>query len=283
MTSRGGARVPSVFAADRPLVFAHRGGARLAPENTLPAFARGLAAGADGLECDVHLSRDGVPVVIHDPTLERTTDAAGPVGARTAAELARVDAGCRFRGPDGSPWGGARAAVPALAEVLHTFPAARVIVEMKGQSAALGQAVAGVVRAAGAGDRVCLGAFSHVTLAAARAAAPELATSASLDEARGTLYRSWIRWPLARPRPYAAFQVPEAFGRLRVVRPAFVRQAHREGQLVQVWVVDREADVRRLLDWGVDGIISDRPDLAVAARDAWRGQVISDLRSQISD
>src|SRR4030095_4189244 len=88
------------FGYSRPLVFAHRGGCVLGPENTLAAFDLGMAAGADGLEFDVHLSSDGIPVVHHDATLERTTNALGPIAARTAAELARVDAGYHF-GSDG--------------------------------------------------------------------------------------------------------------------------------------------------------------------------------------
>ncbi|MGE3273679.1 MAG: glycerophosphodiester phosphodiesterase [Vicinamibacterales bacterium] len=275
MTSRRGARVPAVFDTERPLVFAHRGGARLAPENTMAAFAHGLALGADGLECDVHLSRDGVPIVIHDATLDRTTDGHGPVARLTAAELAAVDACCRFRDEAGAPFAGPRAGVPTLAQVLAAFPGTRLIIEMKGDSAALGQAVAEVVRAAGAGARVCLGSFSHRTVTAARAAAPDLATSASLPEAQWTLYRSWLRWPFAGRRPYQAFQVPERTRRLRVVSPGFIRQVHREGQVVQVWVVDDPADMRRLVAWGVDGLISDRPDLAVRA--------IQDFRLKISD
>src|SRR4029450_2845604 len=89
-------RRPPVFESNRPLIFAHRGGAKLAPENTMPAIENGMSPGSDGLEIDVHLSADGIPVVIHDPTLDRTTDRTGPVSALTAADLARVDAGFRF-------------------------------------------------------------------------------------------------------------------------------------------------------------------------------------------
>ena len=94
---------PHPFQSRARLVFAHRGGAKLAPENTLAAFENGMALGSDGFECDVHLSRDGVPVVIHDPTLDRTTDATGAVGHRTADELAAVDAGYHFAPEQGFP------------------------------------------------------------------------------------------------------------------------------------------------------------------------------------
>jgi glycerophosphoryl diester phosphodiesterase len=258
-----------VFESARPLVFAHRGGARLAPENTLVAFATGMSHGADGFECDVHLSRDGVPVVIHDASLDRTTNASGPVVARTAQELAEVDAGYHFGEQRGHPFRGAGHGVPTLERVLASWGDARAIVELKGTSVELARAVVDVVRRVGAVERVCVGAFSAVTIRQVRALEPGLATSASQPEVRWTLHRSWVHWPFMPARPYQSFQVPERAGRLRVVSPRFVRQAHREGQTVHVWVVNEPADMSRLLDWGVDGLISDRPDLAVAVRDAW--------------
>jgi glycerophosphoryl diester phosphodiesterase len=259
------------FFTPEKLVFAHRGGARLAPENTMAAFANGIALGSDGLECDVHLSRDGVPVVIHDKTLDRTTNATGAVAARTADELTRLDAGYRFSIDGAFPYRGRGIGVPRLETVLDEFRDVRVIVEMKQGEPALARAVLEVLRRTKALDRVCVGSFYRGGLKVLRAEEPAVATSASEDEARWTLYRSWCRWPLSSPRPYCAFQVPERAGRLRVVSPAFVAQAHRDGARVDVWVVDAADDMRRLFTWGVDGVITDRPDVAVAVRDAWRG------------
>jgi glycerophosphoryl diester phosphodiesterase len=256
------------FASRERLVFAHRGGAKLAPENTITAFERGLALGSDGIECDVHLSRDGVPVVIHDRTLERTTDAQGPVAERTADELAAVDAGYRFGPEQGYPFRGHGIGVPTLAAVVERLGAARLIIEMKTGEPALARAVAAIVRRAGAIERVCVGSFHQRGLEILRAEEPAIATSASEQEARWTLYRSWCAWPLRAERPYCAFQVPERAGRLHVVTPAFLAQAHGDGARVDVWVVDRTEDILRLFDTGVDGVISDRPDVAVAARDA---------------
>lgn len=259
----------AVFPEARRLVFAHRGGAKLAPENTMEAFALGLAHGADGVECDVHLSHDGVPVVIHDATLDRTTDALGPVGARTAAELARIDAGYRFASNGAYPFRGRGLGVPPLEQLLRQFQTFTII-ELKQPLPALALAVVDVIRRAGAVERVCVGSFHRQALATVRAAAPDIATSASEPETRATLYKSWIRIPEMRAKPYVAFQVPEHAGRLRVVSPAFVRQAHAQRAVVQVWVVDKPDDVTRLLGWGVDGVITDRPDLATAARDEWQ-------------
>lgn len=260
---------PEVFRTDRPLVFAHRGGARLAPENTITAFDRGLSVGADGLELDVHLSRDGVPVVIHDRTLDRTTDRTGAVQLLTADELAQTDAGYRFQAEGSHPFRGQGHGVPRLAAVLARYASARIVIEIKDPAPAAGHAVARLVREHEAVSRVCVGSYHPTAIGAVRNLAPEIPTSASQPEARWTLHRSWVVWPFAGRRPYTAFQVPERTGRLRVVSPRFVRHVHREGQVVQVWVVDAPHDARRLLDWGVDGLITDRPDVIVPARDEW--------------
>jgi glycerophosphoryl diester phosphodiesterase len=231
------------FAADRPLVFAHRGGAGLKPENTLAAFDNGLALGADGIELDVRFARDGVVVVHHDRTHDRTTTLTGPVSARTAGELRAVS-------------------VPALAEVLARYRDTRIIVELKLNHPDLAAAVVSDIQQADAVERVCLGSFGRRALRAVRALAPAVATSAAREEVRLALYRSWWRWPVSRTS-YRGYQIPEFAGRTRVVSPRFVADAHRAGLAVQVWTVDDEADARRLLGWGVDALITDRPDIIV--------------------
>jgi glycerophosphoryl diester phosphodiesterase len=248
------------FDARRPLVFAHRGGAALAPENTMAAFEIGLGLGADGLELDVRASRDGVVVVHHDRTLDRTTNQRGEVASVDVRDLARIDAGCRFAA--GHPFRGREIGIPTLAEVLGRFRDHRVIVEMKLNSAAFAAAVVDVIRSVRAVDRVCVGCFGRRALRAVRRLEPALATSAAREEVRWALYRSWLRWPVSRPG-YAGYQVPECAEATRIVTPQFVRHAHGAGLGVQVWTVDTEADARRLLDWGVDGLITDRPDRRV--------------------
>lgn len=256
------------FQASRPLVFAHRGGCALGPENTLVAFDRGLLAGADGLELDVHLSADGLAVVHHDAMLDRTTSASGPLAALTAAELARVDAGCRFEDGGTFPFRHQGVGIPTLADVLRRYPDTRIIVEMKVNTREMGEAVARDVRRAGAAERVCAAGYGARSAASARAALPEMASSASHAEVRVAVYRSWARWPVRRAR-YGAYQVPEHNGPIRIVSPRFIRDAHAAGLKVQVWTVDDEADMRRLLAWGADGLISNRPDAAVRVRDAF--------------
>jgi glycerophosphoryl diester phosphodiesterase len=254
------------FEYSTPLVFAHRGGCALGPENTLAAFDRGLEAGADGLELDVHLSADGVAVVHHDATLDRTTSASGPLAGRTAAELARIDAGCRFADAGAFPFRNQSVGIPTLAEVLRRYPATRVIVEMKVDSREMGDAVARDVRRAGAVERVCVAGYGARAAAAARATLPDLASSACHGEVRLAVYRTWAGWPVRRVR-YGGYQVPELNGRTRIVSPRFVRYAHEAALKVQVWTVDEEPDMRRLLEWGVDGLITNRPDVAVRVRD----------------
>ena len=231
------------FVSPRPLVFAHRGGGALAPENTIAAFDHGLALGADGLELDVHLSRDGVVVVHHDRSLDRTTALAGPISARTVDDLRRAQ-------------------VPTLAEVLSRYRDARIIVEMKVNTAPLAAAAIDVIRRADAIDRVCLGSFGLRVLRAARVLEPALATSGAREEVRWALYRSWCRWPVRRVG-YSGYQIPERAGRTRVVSARFVEYAHDAGLGVQVWTVDTPEAARRLLAWGVDALITDRPDVIV--------------------
>ena len=231
------------FASSRPLVFAHRGGSALAPENTMAAFDNGLALGADGLELDVHLSRDGVVVVHHDRLLDRTTTLRGPIAERTAEELQRAN-------------------VPVLADVLARYRDPRIIIELKVNSAELAAATIAVVRRAAAVERVCLGSFGLRVLRAARAIEPAIATSGAREEVRWALYRSWIRWPVSRVA-YSGYQIPEHAGTTQVVSRRFVEYAHDAGLGVQVWTVDTEDAARRLLAYGVDALITDRPDIIV--------------------
>src|SRR5262245_15522452 len=170
------------FAASRPLVFAHRGGSALAPENTIEAFDNGLALGADGLELDVHLSRDGLVVVHHDRTLDRTTNLRGPLESRTAGELARADAAYSFGGNGSFPFRGRGLGVPLLSEVLARYRDVPIIVELKVNTSELAEAVVEVVRRASAVDRVCLGSFGLRALRTVRRVEPAIATSAAREE-----------------------------------------------------------------------------------------------------
>jgi glycerophosphoryl diester phosphodiesterase len=247
-------------------VYAHRGGAALRPENTLAAFDHGLSLGADGLELDVHLSRDGVVVVHHDPTLERTTAGRGRVSALTADELGRVDAGHWFATPqpggEAFPFRGRGCGVPRLREVLARYPGVPLIIELKVNDPELARRTIDDIRLEQAVEQVSFGSFGRRVLRAAREYEPRIPTGASREEVRWALYRSWVRWPLGRPA-YGEFQVPERSGRTTIVSPRFIAHAHRAGVPVKIWTVNEADDIRRLIGWGADAIISDRPDIAV--------------------
>jgi len=247
----------------RPMVYAHRGGAALAPENTLAAFDAGLAAGADGIELDVRLAADGVAVLMHDPTVDRTTDGSGPVDALTAAELSALDAGCRFERDGAFPFRGRGVGVPSLRAVLERRRDTSLIVELKSSDPRLVQAVVDDIHAAGAAGRVTVGSFQKGALDAVRALDPSIRTGADTDDVRNGV--DGLR---AKP-VFDAFQVPEVFAGMRVVTPEFIARAHDAGVTVVVWTVNREDDMRRLLDWGVDGLITDRPDIAAPLVRSW--------------
>jgi glycerophosphoryl diester phosphodiesterase len=249
----------------------------LRPENTVAAFDHGLAMGADGLELDVRLSRDGIVVVHHDPTLERTSSGRGRLADYTADELARTDVGFWFRPadapaigrgsalerpPDAFPFRGHSLGVPTLRSILQRYPDVPMIVELKVNDGELGRRTVDVLRETRSTDRVALGSFYRRPLRAARTYDPRIRTGAAALEIRWALYRSWVGWPLGHEQ-YCEFQVPERSGATPIISPRFIRHAHQAGFPVKVWTVNDAADMRRLLDWGADALITDRPDIAV--------------------
>jgi glycerophosphoryl diester phosphodiesterase len=166
--------------------------------------------------------------------------------------------------PGPFPYRGQGHGVPRLRQVLSRYPGVPLIVELKQNDPELARLAIEDVRAAKAIDRVAFGSFGWRVLRATRQLEPRIPTGASREEVRLALYRSWFRWPLGK-ESYREFQVPERSGPTRIVSRRFVAHAHRAGLQVKVWTVNDPTDMRRLLEWGVDALISDRPDLAVAA------------------
>ena len=239
---------------------AHRGGSRLAPENTIEAF-RGAVEdwAADVLEMDVRLTSDGRVVVIHDATLDRTTDGTGAVARTPWPELRELDAGYHFVDLDGErSFRGKGVRVPLFEEVLDAFPKTRLNVESKAPEAA--GPLVDLIESRGARHRVLVAAEYEPTRRDARGYRGPWGASRSHVAPFWLLFRVPLAWRWAVPRA-DAFQVPETTGPLRVVTPAFVAAAHRANIPVHVWTVDDPDDMRRLLDWGVDGIQTDRPDV----------------------
>lgn len=255
---------------DGPIAFAHRGGAADGLENTMVAFAQAVALGYRYLETDVHATADGKLLAFHDRTLDRVTDAVGRV-----AELswARVRA-ARIGGAE---------PIPLLEDLLGTWPEVRVNVDVK-HPAAIDPLVA-AIRRTGALERVCVASFSERRLAAVRRAlGPGLCTSLGprgvlllrVAAAAHALRRTRGAGPVAGlPSPTVpCAQVPDRLGAVRVVTPGLVELAHRRGQHVHVWTVDDAAEMHRLLDMGVDGLMTDRIHTlreVLAARGQWPG------------
>ncbi|MDQ5828971.1 MAG: glycerophosphodiester phosphodiesterase [Actinomycetota bacterium] len=251
---------------DWPINLAHRGGAGIAPENTLEAFREALRVGAGGLELDIHATADGRLVVIHDETVDRTTDGSGAVGEMTLAEVKRLDAGYWFTTDGGRsyPWRQRGVRVPTLEEVHEHFEGVPINVEIKEPARpGVEEALFEAIRAAGTEDRTLV--VSENTAAIRRfrkASGGRVATGSSTAEIVVFDVLRRVRLSsLLRP-PYRALQGPENFrGLLRVVTPGFVRASHEIGVRVDVWTINDEPSMRRLLGFGVDGIMTDRPDI----------------------
>jgi glycerophosphoryl diester phosphodiesterase len=241
------------------MLVAHRGGSALAPENTVVAFRMATEAWwADMLEMDARLTRDGHVVVIHDASVDRTTDGTGLVADLTLREIQELDAGYRFRDDSGGhPFRGQGAVVPTLEEVLVTFKDVWINVECK--EPAVATPLAALVARHGAEHRVLIAAERE----SARRGAAGYRGPWGASLVQGLLF--WILHALPGGSPYTPkadiIQCPEMWKGLRVVTPRFVREAHRLNIPVQVWTVDRVEDMRRLLACGGDGIQTDRPDL----------------------
>lgn len=238
---------------------AHRGGAGLAPENTLEAFRSAVEVWrADVLEMDVRCTRDGRLVVLHDETLERTTDRPGPVAELQWTEVRKCDAGACWIDADGArPFAGRGIRVPLLDEILEEFPRTRLNVEVKCAEAA--PVLADVVRRHGAHHRVLVAATDESDRRALRGY-PGPWGASRRDIARFRLLRRIPFFGGGVP-PVDVFQIPERWGAIGVLSRRLVEDAHRFNIPVHVWTVDDPDDMRRFLGWGVDGIQSDRPDL----------------------
>ncbi len=246
----------------RPLVIAHRGGAGLWPENTLYGFERAAALGVDVIETDVHVTKDGELVIFHDDTVDRTTDGAGRVGSLTLAELKRLDAAYRFS-PDGGrsfPLRGSGVTAPTLREVFNALPQMRFNIEPKQVSPSIVPPLCRMIREHGMADRVLVASFSGAVLAEFRRECPEVATSAATGEVASFLARQEAGLASSYSPTMQALQVPEYAGALPVLTRGFVESAHGRNLRVHAWTVNAEGDMRRLIDMGVDGIMTDYPD-----------------------
>jgi len=244
-------------------VIGHRGNRAHAPENTVESLRQAVACGADALEFDLHLSRDGVPVVIHDPTLDRTTDATGPVRARTAAELARVDAGARFTADGGRtfPYRGQGIGVPTLEEALTAHGDQPLIIEMKTLEVA--RPALAILERHGVTRRVLIGSFiDEALLPFSDAGLPTCGAPLALAR----LYLPALFGAQPSDLPYASMCIPRFHRGLPVPVRQYARVMRALGRTVHVWTVNEPRVAQRLWAKGVSGIISDDPAAILAAR-----------------
>jgi glycerophosphoryl diester phosphodiesterase len=250
---------PLLDLSARPVI-AHRGASGEAPENTMPAFELAARQGADAFELDVRLTRDGVPVVLHDAALDRTTDRSALMAALTWQELGEVDAGYRFTTDRRSfPFRGRDVRVPRLVDVLRAFPGMPVLVELK--EAAAQEAVRRVLLEERAVERCVLASEHHAALQLFRE--PPFATAASGAEI-GALYRAaWLRMVPASV-PYRCLSVPIRYRGLPVPTRRFIAAAGRLSCPVHVWTINEPATARLLWDRGVAGVVTNYPELVRA-------------------
>lgn len=243
-----------------PIVAAHRGGGGARPENTIPAFDHAVGLGCTFLELDVHLTADGVPVVIHDDSVDRVTNGSGPVGGYSAAELARLDAGYRWS-TDGRafPFRGRGIRIPALHEVFERYPRAWISIDLKSGGRAAASAVARLVGRFEREARTVVGSFSCRTAGRFRRLSPRTHASACPMEVRRAVAASVSGAPGLMPRRADYLMIPEHWGRIRVLSPALMRGAERRGIQVFVWTVNDEDTARRLAALGVHGLVTDYP------------------------
>jgi glycerophosphoryl diester phosphodiesterase len=244
------------------LVFAHRGGGGLYPENTLEAFEYSAKTGADVLELDVHGTADGILVVMHDGSVNRTTDGSGKVSEMTLEALKKLDAGYRFSTDNGQtfPFRGRGIAVPTLEEIFAALPEMTFNIEPKQAEPSIIAPLCSLIRARKMTEKVIVGSFRQAVIDEFRRTCPEIATSATPSEATEFLTLSKTGLSESYSPPMQALQIPENLGALSVVTKEFVENAHRKNLKVHVWTINETSDMERLIKIGVDGIMTDYPD-----------------------
>ncbi len=250
------------FESEGPLVVAHRGGSALWPENTLRAFQAATTLGVDVLEMDIHSTADDVLVVCHDASLDRTTNGAGAIREQTHSKVRALDAGYHWTNDGGAsyPFRGKGFRVPTLEEVFQRFPHMRLNVEIKQTSPALAAPLCQMIRAYGMEERVLVASFEPSTMRDFRSKCPEVATSATAPEIRMFMWMRKLRLGNLYRGAAEAFEVPPRLGDLEIVTPRFLRESRGRNIRVYVWTVNEENQMRRFVDLGVDGILTDNPD-----------------------
>jgi glycerophosphoryl diester phosphodiesterase len=247
----------------RPLVIAHQGGDGLWPSDTMYAFERAVALGVDMLEMDLHVTADGHPVLMHDETVDRTTNGTGRLEDLTLAQVKALDAGYRWTADDGQtfPYRGQGITVATVEELFQAFPDMPMNIEIKlVERIPIAEPFCQMIRQYNMQDKVLVASFHQDAMDAFRAACPEVSTSITQDEVINFFVRQKLGLAASYSPPGQAVQVPETRAGLRILTNGFVTSAQQRGMDVHAWTINEEADMQRMIDLGVNGIITDYPD-----------------------
>ena len=250
----------------RPLVIAHQGGDGVWPGDTMYAFAKAVEIGADVLEMDAHLTKDGQIVLMHDEKVDRTTDGTGLIEDLTLPELRQLDAAYKWSNDDDKtfPYRGQGIQVPTLEELFQNFPQMRYVIEIKLTQNPIDKPLCDLIRKYGRQDKVVIASFYDEAMQNFRKTCPEVATSASRGEVtRFVLLGKVFLSGLVAPQ-YQSIQPPydpsESMN-IPIMTKRFISQAHAKNLAVEPWTVDNPQLMKQYIEWGVDGIMTDRPDL----------------------
>ena len=253
---------------ERPLVIAHQGGDGVWPGDTMFAFEKAVKIGADVLEMDAHITKDGQIVLMHDEKVDRTTDGTGLIEDLTLDQLKQLDAAYKWSNDGGNtfPYRGQGIQVPTLDELFQKFPQMRYVIEIKLTQNPIDKPLCELIRKYNMQDKVVVASFHDGAMQNFRAACPEVATSASRGEVTkfvllGKIFLSGLVTP-----QYESIQPPydpAESKNIPIMTRRFIREAHAKNLAVEPWTVDDPELMKQYIEWGVDGIMTDRPDLMV--------------------
>jgi glycerophosphoryl diester phosphodiesterase len=263
----------------RPLVIAHQGGDGIWPGDTLYAFEKAVEIGADVLEMDAHITKDDQIVLMHDEEVDRTTESTGLVEDLTLPELKQLDAAYKWSNDDGKtfPYRGQGIQVPTLNEIFQKFPEMRYVIEIKLTENPIDKPLCDLIRKYSMQNKVVIASFHDEAMQNFREACPEVATSASRGEVTkfvllGKVFLSGLVAP-----QYESIQPPynpsESMN-IPIMTKRFIREAHAKNIKVEPWTVDNPQLMKQYIEWGVDGIMTDRPDLMI--------EVLKELASDLT-
>jgi len=246
-----------------PLVIAHQGGDGLWPGDTLYAFEHAADLGVDVLEMDLHITGDGVLVISHDETVDRTTDGTGNIEDMTLAQIKSLDAGYRWSNDKGQtfPYRGQGIIIPTLEEIFQAFPGYRMTIEIKKTETSMAAPFCKLIRAYSMQDKILVATFYDERMEEFRHVCPEVATSSAKQETTVFVLLSKAFLGRLYSPSFYALQVPEESSGITVMTPQFVRAAQERNLRVEPWTIDDPVQMQVYIDWGVDGLITDRPDL----------------------